>query len=136
MPNQTDKTKRKKINPMLSGEKIYLRWFFSALIIVIALTGVLIYRAATIYIKAIDLVNSSNQKMVAKSGIEIEAELNKKNLDLAEMIIEKKLNPPGLPTRVRNIFVYDIYISTGANLTTTDILPAVTSSPAATTTDE
>jgi len=96
----------------------------------------MVYQILATYTKAINLVNNSNQKMVAKTGIEIEAELNKNNIDLAEKIIEKKLNPPNMPSRVRNIFVYDLYAVTGANQAPTGTLPAVANPTAATTTDE
>lgn len=86
--------------------------------------------------RAIDMVNSSNQKMVAKSGIEIDAELNIENLDLAQRIIDKKMNPPDLPARVRNIFVFDSYIATDGSRTTTGTVAAAPKPATATNTHE
>lgn len=88
----------------------YLRWYWSALVIVILIAAGLVAKSASIYNQTLNLINESNAKMIEKSGIEIITELNKNSLDQAKQIVEKKNSPLELPPRARNIFLFNSYV--------------------------
>ena len=85
-------------------------WLSSSLIVVLAvLIGLSIY-GASVYQRAITLFNSTNEKIVQKTGLEISADLNSVAVEEVEKVIDKKIETPPIPDKARNIFFYNSYI--------------------------
>ena len=108
LPNKPSKLKLKC--DLTPSEKSYMIWLASSLIVVLAvLIGLGIYGAG-IYQRAISLFNSTNEKIVQKTGLEMSADLNSVAVEQVEKVIDRKIDAPQIPDRARNIFFYNSYI--------------------------
>ncbi|MFA5127678.1 MAG: hypothetical protein WC457_01565 [Patescibacteria group bacterium] len=118
-PAHTSAQSRKNYSIWLSVQ------FSLIFIIAVALTieGFLVYR------NTLKLLNSSNQYMMDKAGIEASTEINQNGLKQTELIMDKKQKPPTPPEKLRNIFQFDSY----AIIYTGGIVAPATSSTTATT---
>lgn len=108
--NLPNKKNKNSSSVHVATRRSYLTWYWSALALISVIAIGLIFQASLVYRRSIMLTNKSNSKMIEKTGIEMIAELNKKILDQARQVAEKKNSPLELPPRARNIFVYDGYV--------------------------
>lgn len=96
------------------------------IVIAMAIEGFIVYR------NTLNLLNSSNQYMMDKAGIEASTEINQNGLKQTEQIMNKKQQPPTPPVKVRNIFQFNAYavipggISSTTATATPDMAPSST----------
>lgn len=85
-------------------------WFFSSLSVVTAVIIALCVYGVIIYRQAFDLFNSTNEKIIQKTGLEATADINSAIVEQVEKIVNKKIDTVPVPERARNIFFYNSFI--------------------------
>ena len=103
---------------------IWLGIQFAAILLIVA---ALIAESLIVYNKTLNLLNSSNQYMMDKAGIEASTGINQAGLSQTEDIVEKKEKPPTPPNKLRNIFSFDSYATVYLGAETLIPSPATTS---------
>lgn len=92
----------------------------------------LVAEGIIVYNKTLGLLNSSNQYMINKAGIEATTGINQTGLSQTEEIVEKKDRPPAPPYRLRNIFAFDSYATIYSGAEAPMPTPTVTSTASST----
>jgi uncharacterized membrane protein YhiD involved in acid resistance len=111
MPNNSDELEMRRIYSKNISNQI---WYASALIVIAIVIAILMWMGINIFKKAITAINTSNQRIVEKTGVEVTSDLNQSELISARQIMVAKELPKELPNNIRNIFNFESY----TNLTT------------------
>jgi hypothetical protein len=111
------------------SRKNYYIWLGSQFALIIIIAIALIIEGFIVYHKTLNLLNSSNQYMMDKAGIEASTEINQSGLNLTEEIVEKKQKPPIPPMKTRNIFLFDSFTNVYSTAPESTSVPAVTTTP-------
>ncbi len=109
MPNRQNKKTILK-RPLSASEKNYIIWLISSLSVIIIITICLCIYGISVYRRAVSLFNSTNEKIIQKTGLEVTADINSSAVTRVEEIIDKKNNTSPIPEKARNIFFYNSYI--------------------------
>lgn len=102
-----DSPKKKFFGP---EQRRFTIWTTTSFFTSIIICASLVFFGVQAYHKTIDVIDESAKNMIEKYGIEVTAELNKQQLEIARQILEKKHFTFLLPNAVRNIFQFDSYV--------------------------
>jgi hypothetical protein len=111
----------------VQSRKNYYIWLGAQLAVISIIAAALIVESFIVYNKTLNLLNSSNQYMVDKAGIEATTGINQTGLTQTEGIVEKKEKPPTPPNKLRNIFTFDSYATIFSGLEIPMPIPTATS---------
>jgi len=109
------------------SRKNYYIWLGAQFAVILIIAAALIVEGFIVYNKTLNLLNSSNQYMMDKAGIEATTGINQAGLSQTESIVEKKGKPPTPPNKLRNIFSFDSYATVYLGTETPMPAPTVTS---------
>jgi hypothetical protein len=105
----------------------YYIWLGIQFAVVTIIVAALVIEGFIVYNKTLNLLNSSNQYMMDKAGIEATTGINQAGLSQTEDIVEKKEKPPTPPNKLRNIFSFDSYTTVYLGAEMPMPIPTVTS---------
>lgn len=105
----------------------YYVWLGAQFTVILIIVAALVVEGFIIYDKTLNLLNSSNQYMMDKAGIEATTGINQAGLSQTEGIVEKKEKPPTPPNKLRNIFSFDSYATVYSANEAPALIPAATS---------